>query len=108
MHTNIYFTGASLVVQVCPCVDRGYLCYDERSTLHPMRHNCTSVTYLATTLSFVNLLPEHGHCRLQNVPVPYSYETTAFYCCAIVGISIMNHPLLLEMFQSNNRYWYTA
>ena len=76
--------------------------------LHALRHNCTSVTYLTTTLSFVKHLDEHGQRRLKNVPVSYIYETTIFYCCAIVGISIVNHSQLLEMFQSNNRYLYTA
>jgi len=107
MHTNIYVTGTGLV-QVCPCVDRGCLCYHGRSTLHPLGHNCTSVTYLATTLSLVKHLPEHGQCMLKNVGVSYFYETTVFYCCVIIGISIVNHPQLLEMIQSNNRYWYTA
>jgi deoxycytidylate deaminase len=28
MHTQIYVKGTHLVVQVCPCVDSGSLCYD--------------------------------------------------------------------------------
>jgi hypothetical protein len=50
------------------------------------------VTLLASILLFVNHLPEDGQYRPKNLGrVSYIYEPIVFYCCAVVGVNVVDY-----------------